>query len=94
MLPMTMYTVILAGGNGARLWPLSRAAQPKQFLKFSHNETLLQRAFKRNQFIRDQRTYLVTNIEHTFILNEQLQEINAKNYQLIIEPEAKNKTRT
>lgn len=87
---MLLYTVILAGGGGSRLWPLSRAHSPKQFLSFDKAGTLLQKTFKRNQIIDSHKTYIIGNREHAGLVERQLDQCGVKNYVLIIEPEQKD----
>lgn len=87
---MSMHTVILAGGSGTRLWPISRESNPKQFLKFCQDGTMLQKTFRRNQIAENQKNYFLININHVLLIKEQLQELGADNYTLIIEPESKN----
>jgi len=60
-----IYGVILAGGTGSRLWPLSRELYPKQLLKLNQENTLLQSTFLRlSKFIKDKNIITVTNIKH------------------------------
>ena len=73
--------VILCGGSGSRLWPLSRSSYPKQFLTFTEKKTLFQQAFKRicqlkNPLIKFNDAMVVTNEEHRFLVLEQLREID------------------
>lgn len=87
---MVISTVILAGGQGCRLWPISRTSKPKQFLSFGEGGSMLQKTYKRNHIDPNQKTYVLTNSEHISLLEEQLNEIGVKNCSLIIEPESKN----
>ena len=84
------YIVIMAGGSGTRLWPISRANLPKQFHKFSTNErSLIQDTYDRvKDIVTSENIFvsLVSNIYKT--TREQLPEIPTENY--IIEPEGKN----
>ncbi len=83
--------VILAGGTGSRLWPLSRSAYPKQLLSLVSDHTLLQETILRIQAIANMATPLVIcNQEHRFLVAEQLKQIGVNNALIILEPEAKN----
>lgn len=82
--------VILAGGSGTRLWPLSRKQSPKQFLKLgSTNYTLLQNTVLRLKNLECDQPILICNEEHRFIAAEQMREIGV-NATIILEPEGKN----
>ncbi|RKY07327.1 MAG: mannose-1-phosphate guanylyltransferase [Planctomycetota bacterium] len=79
------YAVIMAGGTGKRLWPLSRQSRPKQVLKLLDGETLLRRCFDRLTGIFDQRNILVlTNAGYADLVRENLPEIPYGN--VIAEP--------
>lgn len=87
--------VILCGGSGTRLWPLSRAGFPKQFLVLYGTTSLFQQAVDRiNKISSDDisvdETLVVTGEEHRFIALEQLREIPSVSAKLILEPEGKN----
>ncbi len=87
--------VILCGGSGTRLWPLSRAGFPKQFLVLSGKTSLFQQAVERiNNIASDDisvgETFVVTGEEHRFIALEQLREIPSVSAKLILEAEGKN----
>ena len=87
--------VILCGGSGTRLWPLSRAGFPKQFLVLSGTTSLFQQAVERvNQLgapdIAVGNTLVVTNEEHRFLSLEQLREIKGVNATLLLEPVGRN----
>ncbi|UNT42780.1 MULTISPECIES: mannose-1-phosphate guanylyltransferase/mannose-6-phosphate isomerase [Acinetobacter] len=82
--------VILAGGSGTRLWPLSRKQSPKQFLKLgSTNYTLLQNTVLRLKNLECDQPILICNEEHRFIAAEQMREIGI-DATIILEPEGKN----
>ena len=81
--------VILAGGSGTRLWPLSRAAQPKQFSALHGDDTMLQATFKRLHGLDIQSSVTICNEEHRFFVAEQLHEID-KLGSIILEPVGRN----
>jgi len=89
-----LFPIILCGGFGTRLWPLSRKTFPKQFVKFKNNESLLQLTIKNFQINHDlikiPEYIFVTNEEHRFILENQIKEVGLKNYKIILEPSSKN----
>ncbi len=79
------YAVILAGGSGKRLWPLSREKRPKQVLKLLDGETLLRKCFDRLKLIFDVRNIIVlTNAGYVDVVNENLTELVQDN--IIAEP--------
>lgn len=89
-----MIPVILSGGSGTRLWPLSRSSYPKQFLPITEEKTLFQLTLERishlNQSLANfQNPIIVTNENHRFIVAEQLrqQRVSA---QILLEPIARN----
>ena len=81
--------VIMAGGSGTRLWPLSRMLHPKQFIKLIGETTLFQEAVLRlSQSIGD--PLVICNEEHRFLAAEQLRQINRSATSIILEPIGKN----
>ncbi len=85
--------IILCGGSGTRLWPLSRKSFPKQYLKLSNsnNNTLLQNTYKRISKVEGiKNPILICNEEHRFIAAEQMREINIKPNKILLEPFGKN----
>jgi mannose-1-phosphate guanylyltransferase/mannose-6-phosphate isomerase len=87
--------VILCGGSGTRLWPLSRSGFPKQFLVLSGNTSLFQQAIERlNGLASDDiavgDTIIVTGEEHRFLLLDQLRELPKLNATLLLEPFGRN----
>lgn len=82
--------VILAGGAGTRLWPMSREAYPKQFLTFGTTSSLLQKTWLRVAGIADVAPIIVANEEHRFIVSEQMREIGVSPSALILEPVGRN----
>ena len=84
-----MLRVILAGGSGTRLWPLSRNNYPKQFLKLSGENTLFQEAILRLAHLETQKPIVICNNEHRFLAAEQINQINAS-AEIILEPVGRN----
>ena len=86
-----MIPVILCGGSGSRLWPLSREAYPKQFLPLAGNHTMLQATAQRLEGIAGvQAPILVCNENHRFAAAEQLQEAGHAAQSILLEPCARN----
>lgn len=85
---MTVYPVILSGGSGTRLWPVSRKHHPKQFLKLTSEKTMLQETALR--LTEYNPPIAVCNDSHRFILAEQLNEVNIEPSAIILEPCARN----
>ncbi|MDA9008430.1 mannose-1-phosphate guanylyltransferase/mannose-6-phosphate isomerase [Alphaproteobacteria bacterium] len=86
-----LYPVVLAGGIGTRLWPLSRSAKPKQFLPLLNEETsLFQDTVERLTELTDQAVIVITNEEHRFLAAEQLRERNMAQKAIILEPIGRN----
>ena len=90
---ITVLPVILCGGSGTRLWPLSRAAFPKQFLVLSGTRSLFQNAVARAHAVADAaagiavgETLVVTNEEHRFLAREQLASMGVDDASLLLEP--------
>ena len=81
--------VIMAGGSGTRLWPLSRSRHPTQFLKLSGDDTMLQSTVKRLHGLQISSSITICNEEHRFFVAEQLREID-KLGSIILEPVGKN----
>ena len=84
--------VILAGGSGTRLWPLSRKEKPKQFLKIFNNYSLFQLTIIRCIDNIFSKPIIIVGEDHRFIVAEQLKEIGIKNPTIILEPKPKNTT--
>lgn len=82
--------VILSGGAGTRLWPLSREAFPKQFLPLLGDDTLLQSTWKRVASVSSRGPIVVSNHEHRFMAAEQLREAGARPDSVILEPIGRN----
>ena len=87
--------VILCGGTGSRLWPLSRSAYPKQFITLTGSKSLFQQAAMRLDQLRTidsnvNNTLIVTNEEHRFIALEQLRQLDDASARLFLEPAGRN----
>src|SRR5450756_2364842 len=87
--------VILCGGSGTRLWPLSRAGFPKQYLVVAGNESLFQQAVQRLAGLAADDLALaapliVGNEEHRFLILDQLREIKLEPSALLLEPIGRN----
>lgn len=84
--------VILAGGSGTRLWPLSRSSYPKQFLRLLNEYSLLQNTLLRlkNLGLPFVAPIIICGEEHRFIVAEQLREIDTQNADIILEPIGRN----
>jgi len=87
--------VIMAGGSGTRLWPLSRAGYPKQFLVLSGNQSLFQLAAQRLSSLADAditvgAPLVVGNEEHRFLVLDQLRELGLRPGALLLEPSGRN----
>ncbi|WP_163023974.1 sugar phosphate nucleotidyltransferase, partial [Pseudomonas viridiflava] len=85
-----MIPVILSGGSGSRLWPLSRKQFPKQFLALTGDQTLFQQTLQRLVFDGMQEPIIVCNKEHRFIVSEQLAALKLETQAILMEPFGRN----
>ncbi|WP_276488558.1 mannose-1-phosphate guanylyltransferase/mannose-6-phosphate isomerase [Ectopseudomonas mendocina] len=85
-----MTPIILSGGSGSRLWPLSRKLYPKQFLALTGEQTLFQQTLQRLSIEGMQPPVLVSNQEHRFIVLEQMEQIGQQAQLLLLEPFGRN----
>ena len=88
-----IYPVLLAGGSGTRLWPLSRKSYPKQFSNLIGEKTLFQSSAERltSSKTLDFASHItLTNSDYRFIIGQQLQEVGIDPGPILIEPEARN----
>lgn len=84
-----LYIVVLCGGGGTRLWPLSRHKTPKQFIELLGSETLYEKTFKRiDDLVPPERIFIITNHEYYDMVRKLSPKVPAKN--IIKEPERKN----
>lgn len=88
MLNLDVFPVILSGGSGTRLWPLSRKHYPKQFLKLTSNYTMVQETALRLKGFN--RPIAVCNESHRFTLADQLQQVGQTPSATVLEPVARN----
>lgn len=82
-------TVVMAGGSGSRLWPLSRSLYPKQFLPLASDQTMLQATISRVKGISNSNAMLICNEEHRFIAAEQVRQMGVK-AEILLEPVGRN----
>ena len=83
----SIFPLILCGGSGTRLWPLSRASYPKQFLSIKKEDkfSLLQKTIQRILPLKNlQKPILVCNEQHRFIVAEQMREINIEDFIILL----------
>jgi mannose-1-phosphate guanylyltransferase/mannose-6-phosphate isomerase len=82
--------VVLAGGSGTRLWPLSRKNFPKQFLCLQGKDSLLQQTLQRVQLLESEQALVVSNDAHYFLCQEQLEAFNNPAITYLLEPCVRN----
>jgi mannose-1-phosphate guanylyltransferase len=87
---LNLTPIIMAGGSGTRLWPLSRHLYPKQFHALSGDHTMLQRTVLRLEGLEAQPSVIVCNEEHRFIAAEQMRQIGFGDAHVLLEPVARN----
>ena len=86
---MAICAVVMAGGSGTRLWPMSRATHPKQFLALEADATMLQKTMTRLSGLKIDSSVTICNEEHRFFVAEQLREIDQLG-SIILEPAGRN----
>ncbi len=84
-----MTNIILCGGNGTRLWPISRTLMPKQFVKLFNKKSLFQLTVERNSKVCDSQ-FIVSNTEQYFLALDQLEELKQINNKYLLEPVGRN----
>ena len=85
-----MKLVVMAGGEGSRLWPVSRSSFPKQFINLVSGSSMLQDTILRVHKSDRQEPYIVCNDSTRFLVAEELQKINLLNSNIILEPMGRN----
>lgn len=86
-----MIPVILSGGSGSRLWPLSRESYPKQFLPLTSDQSMLCETLQRlDGFAGLSKPIVVCNEQHRFLVAEQLRDMQVSPAAIILEPEGRN----
>ena len=89
----SLLPVILCGGTGSRLWPLSRSSFPKQYLSLfdnSKNSMLQETQFRLKNLSNIDFPIIICNEDHRFIVAEQMREINIKPKSILLEPFGRN----
>ena len=84
-----MTNIILCGGSGTRLWPISRTLMPKQFVKLFSNKSLFQLTVERNSKVCKSQ-FIVSNTEQYFLALDQLEELGKTNNKYLLEPVGRN----
>lgn len=87
---MQIVPVLLCGGSGTRLWPLSRKSYPKQFSRLIDNRSLLQLSLQRLSGDQFEKPMILTNSDFRFIVTEQMAEIGIDPDDILIEPDGRN----
>jgi mannose-1-phosphate guanylyltransferase/mannose-6-phosphate isomerase len=87
---LLLQPVLLSGGSGTRLWPLSREAYPKQFLPLAGDDTMVQATWRRVAPLASAAPIVVANEEHRFLVAEQLRQIAAPVPAILLEPVGRN----
>ncbi|PVZ87140.1 mannose-1-phosphate guanylyltransferase/mannose-6-phosphate isomerase [Serratia sp. S1B] len=82
--------VIMAGGTGSRLWPMSRELHPKQFLRLHSVHSMLQETLKRLDGVDVSEPVVICNEDHRFMVAEQLRQIDMLSHNIILEPVGRN----
>ena len=87
---MSILPVVLAGGSGTRLWPLSRQLHPKQFLALTGGHSMLQETLHRLEPLPSEPPCIACNEEHRFLVAEQCREIGVQWSAILLECESRN----
>ncbi len=87
---MKLLPIIMAGGSGTRLWPLSRELFPKQFLALGDKASMLQATVTRLQGLPVDQPLVICNENHRFLVAEQLRQLGALQGNIVLEPAGRN----
>ncbi|MBO3277155.1 mannose-1-phosphate guanylyltransferase/mannose-6-phosphate isomerase [Pseudomonas schmalbachii] len=88
---LSLVPVVMAGGSGSRLWPLSRQLNPKQFLPLANGElSMLQATIRRLEGLNVALPYLICNDQHRFLAAEQLRQLGMEQAKILLEPAGRN----
>ena len=87
---MSLQPVILAGGSGTRLWPLSRDQYPKPFLKINSDRSMLQETVLRLDGIESNLPIVVCNEDHRFLVTDHMSDIARTPHSILLEPVGRN----
>ncbi|PTB98792.1 mannose-1-phosphate guanylyltransferase/mannose-6-phosphate isomerase [Marinobacter sp. Z-F4-2] len=90
MADISILPVLLSGGTGSRLWPLSRTLMPKQFIRLTGSQTMLQQTLARTSGLNAKDPVVVCNEEHRFIVAEQARQADMKLDRILLEPFGRN----
>lgn len=90
MTQINLHPVVLSGGSGSRLWPLSRGLFPKQLLALASENSLIQDTVLRAQTIDCQAPVIICNAEHRFLIAEQMRAANTPPARIVLEPTGRN----
>lgn len=82
--------IVMAGGSGSRLWPMSRELNPKQFLSLASEQSMLQVTVKRLDGLTDLKPQIICNEAHRFVAAEQMRQIGLEDCDILLEPVARN----
>ena len=83
---MNLTVIIMCGGSGTRLWPLSRKSLPKQFIKLNDEFNLFQLTINRMMLFNPKKIIIISNKSFDFLIKKNMEELNIKDYLLINEP--------
>lgn len=82
--------IIMAGGSGTRLWPMSRSAHPKQFLPLTGNNTMFQQTLLRLKSVKHKQSITICNEEHRFMAAEQIRQLKNQQSSILLEPASRD----
>tara|TARA_A100000164_G_scaffold380245_1_gene427048 strand:- start:2980 stop:4422 length:1443 start_codon:yes stop_codon:yes gene_type:complete len=89
---MKICPVIISGGSGTRLWPISRSSYPKQFLNLIDDESLFKKTLNRSAYLKERllEPIIVAHQDHRFLVSQQVLESKIEESVVILEPQSKN----